>query len=195
MRTSRGHILHPATRRHERILKDRKLPGPAEGRVEAPEIIDPLAGQDLLAVAAGAKTTAVSEYLAEGTGQPQLMLREGSWKYVCCPGDPELLFDLDSDPDELRNRAEDPSAAARLAAFRAWAAEHWDVEAVRAAVLASQKRRRVLSGALRLGRYQGWDWQPPRDAQNEYTRSHLELTEFNKTSRWPRPIDFEPRWK
>ena len=84
------------------------------------------------------------------------MLREGSWKYVCCPGDPELLFDLDSDPDELRNRAEDPSAAARLAAFRAWAAEHWDVEAVRAAVLASQSAAgcspaRYVSAATRAG--------------------------------------------
>jgi choline-sulfatase len=167
----------------------------AEGSVDQPEIIDPLAGRDLLAVAAGAKSTAVSEYLAEATGQPQLMLREDGWKYVCCPGDPELLFDLQNDPDEIRNRAEDPSAAARLAAFRTWAKEHWDVEAVRAAVLESQKRRRVLSGALRLGRYQGWDWQPPRDAQNEYTRSHLELTEFDITSRWPRPPRFEPRWK
>lgn len=162
-----------------------------------PDPVDPLDGRDLVALAEGSADagTAIAEYLAEGTGQPILMIREGQWKYTCCPGDPEQLFDLGADPDELVNCAADLAMADRLTAFRARADAHWDAGAIREAVLESQRRRRALSGALRLGRYQGWDWQPPRDAANEYTRSHLDLTEFDITSRWPRPVPFEPKWK
>jgi choline-sulfatase len=162
-----------------------------------PDPVDPLDGRDLVGLAegSGADAAVIAEYLAEGTGQPMLMIRDGQWKYICCPGDPEQLFDLDADPDELANRAADPAVADRLAAFRARAEAHWDDGAIREAVLESQRRRRVLSGALRLGRYQGWDWQPPRDAASEYTRSHLDLTEFDITSRWPRPAPFEPKSK
>jgi len=173
-----------------------RLAGDATGAIP-PDPVDPLDGRDLVGLAegSGADAAVIAEYLAEGTGQPMLMIRDGQWKYICCPGDPEQLFDLDTDPDELANRAADPAAAERLTALRARAEAHWDAGAVREAVLESQRRRRVLSGALRLGRYQGWDWQPPRDAASEYTRSHLDLTEFDITSRWPRPGPFEPKSK
>jgi choline-sulfatase len=164
----------------------------------APAPIDPLDGCDLLDRAEGdgaGNGRVVAEYLGEGTGQPMLMIRRGSWKYTCCPGDPEQLFDLAADPDELDNRANDPVQGKRLAGYREEAAAHWDAEALRAAVIADQHRRRVLSGALREGRYQSWDWQPPRDAAQEYTRSHLDLTDFDVTSRWPRPVPFTPKWR
>jgi len=163
-----------------------------------PAPIDPLDGRDLIAraeTAGEAAARVVAEYLAEGTGQPMLMIRRGAWKYTCCPGDPEQLFELVADPDELDNRATDPAQGERLARFREEASAHWDAEAVRAAVIADQHRRRVLSGALRCGRYQSWDWQPPRDAAREYTRSHLDLTDFDVTSRWPRPVPFTPKWR
>ena len=148
-----------------------------------------------LATGASSRNRTLAEYTAEGTGQPMLMLRDGGWKYTCCPGDPEQLFDLASDPDELLNRAAEPAQSARLEAFRSRAAAHWDVESVRAAVLDSQRRRRILSDALRRGRYRSWDWQPPRDAANEYVRSHLDLTELEVNSRWPRPAPFTPKWR
>lgn len=138
---------------------------------------------------------AISEYLAEGTSAPMLMIRDGRYKYTCCPGDPEQLFDLRADPDERLNLAPDPAQSKRLASFRARAGPHWDVDAVRDAVLADQHRRRVLSGALRVGRYHSWDWQPRRDAAEEYTRGHLDLTELDVNSRFPRSAPFTPRWK
>jgi choline-sulfatase len=101
------------------------------------------------------------------------------------------LFDLEADPDELENLTDHP----RLEAFRAEAAAHWDSDVVRAAVIHSQERRRAVHAALRHGRYQGWDFNPARNASEEYTRSHMDLTRFDYTSRYPRPPAFEPRWK
>lgn len=159
-----------------------------------PELIDPLDGMSLLADVEGRNAT-VGEYCGEGTGAPMLMLRDGPWKFIRCPGDPDQLFDLASDPDETVNLAGDPAQADRIAGFHSQAQAHWDTDAVHAQVLDSQRRRRILSSALRIGKHHGWDWQPRRDATEEYSRSHMDLTEHDVASRWPRPVPFNPRWR
>ena len=161
-----------------------------------PDPVDPLDGRDLIAIADGGDAgPAISEYLGEGTGHPMLMIRDGQWKFTCCPGDPDQLFDLATDPYEMNDLSESPLHADQVAAFRSRAAAHWDVEAVREEVLDSQRRRRILHGALREGRFRNWEWQPPRDATEEYTRSHMDVAQVDITSRWPRPRPFEPKWK
>ena len=161
-----------------------------------PEYIDPVDGRSMVGLCDGLLENdpdrAVSEYLAEGTGNPMLMIRESHYKYICCPGDPEQLFDLDNDPDELNNLVNDPHHKDRITAFREQARAHWDVELVKKQVVDNQKRRRSVHAALRIGRYQGWDYEVKRDASNEYTRSHMDLTKFDITSRYPRPAPFEP---
>ena len=163
------------------------------------EPIDPLAGRSLAGICESPGIAdgppVYAEYLAEGTGQPMLMIRADALKYCCCPGDPEQLYDLAADPDEMRNLAADPARKDDLVRFRQLAADHWDPDRVRGQVLADQARRRFINGALREGRYCSWDYQPQRDAGEEYTRSHLELTDFDVTSRYPRPPAFQPRWK
>lgn len=166
----------------------------ARSGAAVPETIDPLDGVSLLGELDMDRTIAV-EYCAEGSNAPMLLLRCGALKYTAAPGDPEQLFDLERDPDERVNAVEDPAYAGQLAAFRKTAAAHWDTDAVTAQVLESQRRRRLVSATLRLGKYTGWDWQPKRDAENEYTRSHMELSDFDVRSRWPNPPAFEPRWK
>ena len=160
---------------------------------ERPEMIDPVHGRSLLPLCDGDANNdpdaCVSEYLAEGTGAPMLMLRRGSMKYISCPGDPEQLFDLANDPDELENLTDHPA----LDDFRQQAAAHWDADALRDTVIRDQQRRRAVHAALRVGRYQGWDFNPARDASQEYTRSHMDLTRFDIVSRYPRPEAFNPR--
>ena len=163
----------------------------ATGR-PVPELVDPLDGTSLLSL--GDRDETRVEYTAEGTGQPMLMLRKGSWKYTCCPNDPEQLFDLASDPDEMHNLAGDAAQADRMADFRATAQAHWNTDDIYAQVLDSQNRRRILSGALKIGAHTGWDWQIKRDATEEYSRSHMDLTKHDIASRYPRPVPFNPKW-
>jgi choline-sulfatase len=168
-------------------------------RVVKPGYIDPLDGRSLLGLcdgdSSGDTDRAVSEYLAEGTGAPMLMIRQGRFKYIHCPTDPDQLFDLDNDANEKCNLASDDSYADLLAGFRKDAADHWDVELVHNKVIADQDRRRAVHSALRIGRYQGWDFNPARDPGQQYTRSHMDLTEFDFTSRFPRPKPFNPEYK
>ncbi len=168
------------------------------GACPRPEPVDALDGRSLLGLCAGedrGPEAAVSEYLAEGTRAPMLMIRRGANKFTCCPTDPDQFFDLAADADELHNLAGRASTAETVAAFRREAAAHWDAESLRLAVIADQQRRVFLNGALRQGKYSSWDYEPRRDASESYTRSHMELTEFDVRSRWPRAVPFEPKWQ
>jgi choline-sulfatase len=95
----------------------------------------------------------VAEYLAEGVNSPLVMIRRGRQKYVWCGDDPEQFYDLDADPHELTSLPAPPE-------WRAEVERRWDMDALTAAVLASQRDRRRVVAALRRGRPERWDWLP-----------------------------------
>lgn len=144
-------------------------------------------GHDLVPVAGGADREAVAmEYAAEGSVAPLVALREGNWKYVRCAADPEMLFDLATDPAERKNRATDPTAAGPLARMRFLADARWDLAAYDREVRESQARRRVTYEALRNGAYYPWDYQPLRAASERYMRNHMNLDNLEESKRFPR---------
>jgi len=144
-------------------------------------------GVNLVPVANGAARGAVAmEYAAEGTITPMVCLREGAWKYIRCPADPEQLFDLANDPQERQNRTKDPRAAEILAHFRTLADTRWDLAAYDAAVRESQARRWVVYEALRNGIFYPWDHQPLRAASERYMRNHMDLNVLEENKRFPR---------
>jgi len=172
----------------------------ASGGAAAPEFVDPIDGRDLLPLCENPRDPsdpgiAVSEYLAEATTAPVLMLRKGDLKYVSCRTDPEILYDLASDPDELRNLAGDPSCRDALEEFRSFESAHWDPEELTERVMRDQDRRRFIYGALRKGAQHHWDWQVRRDASQEYVRGHMNLTKVDVESQYPRPVPFRPKWR
>ena len=72
------------------------------------------------------------------------------------------------------------------AAFAAETSERWDSTAIREQVLASQRTRRVLHAAMQAGARHSWDFNPVRDAANEYVRNHIDWAEAGPRSRFPR---------
>lgn len=160
-----------------------------------PAAIDPLNGRSLVPLCDGDASqdpdACISEYLGEGTGAPMLMIRRGEYKYISCMTDLDQLFNLKDDPNELNNLATEESEL--LGGFRQEAAGYWDAGALQKKVIDDQKRRRAVHAALRIGRYQSWDFNPARNASEEYTRSHMDLTRFDITSRHPRPKAFKPK--
>ncbi len=126
------------------------------------------------------------EYAAEGTIAPMVALRRGPWKYIACAADPDLLFDLDSDPAEQVNRAADPEAAEVLRGLQAEVSRRWNLPGFDAAVRESQARRWVVYAALRNGSYYPWDYQPLQQASERYMRNHMDLNLLEDSKRFPR---------
>lgn len=150
---------------------------------------DPIDGRSLVPhlTGAGGHDEAIGEFLAEGAIAPIVMIRRGDWKFIHTPVDPDQLFNLKDDPRELTNLAADPALGDVMAAFRAEVAQRWNLDAIHADVLASQRRRRFHFAATTQGRIQSWDWQPMQDASQRYMRNHIELDTLEAMARYPRP--------
>lgn len=148
----------------------------------------PVDGKSLLAHLSGGAghDGAFGEYMGEGAVAPIVMIRRGAYKFIHSPADPDQLFDLRADPDEVVNLVPSAGHAERVAAFRDEAGRRWDLPAIHADVLASQKRRRFIDAALRKGRYRHWDFQPLTDASEQYMRNHLKLGELESRARFPK---------
>lgn len=144
-------------------------------------------GTSLIPVARGdGRAPVAMEYAAEGSITPLVCLRDGPWKYQACAADPELLFNLDHDPNERTNIATDPAAAAVLARFRSLAQARWNLPRFDEDVRQSQARRWVVYEALRNGAYFPWDYQPLRAASERYMRNHMDLNVLEESKRFPR---------
>ena len=146
-------------------------------------------GTSLVGLCAGSASeerAVLGEYLAEGAIAPIVMIRRGAWKFIHSPQDPDQLFDVSVDPDELHNLAYAPEHAATAAQFRAEIAATWDLDELNARVVESQASRRLVTRALRSGHFTSWEFTPPRNAAQEYMRNHLDLNDVERLARWPR---------
>lgn len=154
----------------------------------APGFATPLDGRSLLPhlEGRGGHDEAFGEYLGEGAVAPIVMIRRGRHKFIRSPGDPDQFYDVASDPDELRNLAVETPGDPALATFAAEAERRWSLESLRAEVLASQRRRRLVAEALGLGARAAWDFQPVRNASEQYIRSHMKLEDLEAMARLPR---------
>jgi choline-sulfatase len=134
----------------------------------------------------GGHDEAIGEYLAEGAIEPIVMIRRGAFKFIHSPADPDQLYQLVDDPRELRNLAGEPRFAAHVAELRDEIDRRWNMKALRASVVASQRRRRFHFEATTQGKVQSWDWQPFTDASQRYMRNHIELDTLEAMARFPR---------
>lgn len=132
------------------------------------------------------QTEAIGEYCAEMTpGVPVCMIRRGPWKYIHCAYDPPVLYNLEEDPGEMVNLAGDPEFADVEQRFASLAAHLWDDEAIRWDVIGSQYARRMVQAANEVGRMSPWDYQPPRDASQEFVRNTVSWDDVLHRMQYP----------
>ena len=88
---------------------------------DRPDMYDGQPGSSLFALARGEprRGDVISEYHGMGSATGAFMIRVGKWKYIHYVAYPPQLFDLDADPEELRDVAADPRHADVVADCRA----------------------------------------------------------------------------
>jgi choline-sulfatase len=153
----------------------------------------PVDGRSLLPLLNGesenSDATAWGEYLAEGAVAPLYMLRRGAWKFIHTPVDTDQLFNLVDDPLELNSLNAHPLAKK----FRAEVEAKFDIPKINQAVLESQQARLMMFEAMKHGHHFPWDFQPLRDASEQYTRNHMSVTERDLKSRFPQAPNIEDK--
>ncbi len=92
------------------------------------------------------KDEAFVEHLAHGTDRAMAMLRQGRWKLCYGHGTPpELeLYDLESDPGEFHNLANEANYSKVRERMLARLLEHWDPKEITREVMASQEARILI---------------------------------------------------
>lgn len=156
--------------------------------VDMEEVMAWTEGMSLVPLANGVERAepVAMEYAAEGSQAPLVCLRYGKWKYIRCALDPDQLFDIESDPNELENLAQVGKHQGTLEQLRAKSEARWDLAAFDAQVRESQARRLVVYQALRNGDYYPWDHQPLQKASERYMRNHMDLNIIEESQRFPR---------
>jgi choline-sulfatase len=153
------------------------------------QLAAPIDGTSFVGLAIGADETerrAYAEYCAEGSAGPMVMIRDRQYKFNFSTTEAPQLFDLVNDPNELTNIATDPAHAETLASFMEELNRHWDMEKFRDEVLLSQRSRRLVDSANRMGRFESWDYSPPTNARDRFMRNHLDLNVLETNNRFPK---------
>jgi choline-sulfatase len=163
----------------------RRVSGPVSLLDVAPTLLE-LAGLPLDAVAGSADGESllsprvrpvISEYHAEGVQAPSAMIRSGREKMIISLEDPDLLFDLAADPQELASlHAEEPVLREALES-------ELNLRDIDRRVRSSQRERHLISAALHRGRAPAWDHQPVVDASAQYVRSRDDLYALQRRAR------------
>lgn len=142
------------------------------------EPIDKLDGKSLVNMmngdSSGRDDEVMIEFLGEGVYAPACILRQNGFKYVYCRNDPAMMFDLNTDPNELQNLADDPAHADRAAKMLRNVLDRWDYDRIDMEVRQSQRRRLFAQEALLKGKFTAWDYQPTFDATKQYVRGAVD---------------------
>lgn len=112
------------------------------------EYAAPIDGQSLVPAlngdVSGLRDVVISEFAADGSTGPSRMVRKGPWKLMWLEGVDVLLYNIEDDPNELTNRADDADCAEIRAELEAILFDGWDPETLRETIRASQIRRLAI---------------------------------------------------
>ena len=142
--------------------------------ISSDQIVTPMHGHSLVDVITEKSTDwpdqVLAEYSAEAAEAPMIMIKRGSYKYIQSSGDPSILYDLKTDPDELTNLSNNPSSSDLVHGFQQEVISRWELTELDNKIRQSQRQRKLVSSALAKGQRENWDYTPKADYSRLYVR-------------------------
>ncbi|MEM7177028.1 MAG: choline-sulfatase [Pseudomonadota bacterium] len=120
------------------MAQDRPFDGYA-GPVDGTSLLPTLKGD-----AKSISDIVISEFAADGSTGPSRMVKRGAMKLMWLEGEDTLLYNLDNDPDELTNLADDPAYAGSKAGLEKLLFDGWNPADLRQAIRQSQEQRLAI---------------------------------------------------
>jgi len=109
------------------------------------DYVDQIDGQSLLSAISGEPETlsniAISEFAADGSTGPSRMVKKGPWKYLYLEGVETVLYNLESDPNELKNLCGLPEVKEIEQELHDILLHEWNPEHWRRVIAHSQQQR------------------------------------------------------
>ncbi len=142
--------------------------------------VETLDGEDLSAAITtpNPERRIFAEYLAESTTAPIFMVRQGRYKYIYSTDDPPLLFDVMEDTNERQNLAGLPEHTEIEHSLKSIVMQRWDSETLAKAIRLSQKRRRMVLKADKLGIRPRWNHDEEPDSNVVWYRGDTSYNEW-----------------
>ncbi len=113
--------------------------------------------------------TAISDYLAIGPCVPCRMIRMGRYKLHYIHGHDPLLFDMETDPEELNDLADEPAFSDIRNQLESKLMENYDPDDLDKRVRESQRRRFLIADATK--RRAMWDYVARPGDESRYVRN------------------------
>ena len=115
------------------------------------DLVTPIHGSSLTSALEGDSSKVfnpvISEFAADGSTGPSRMVKSGEWKYMWLEGKDTLLFNIDRDPNELKNLSGDDEYATTEAELQKILFNDWNPELLYEKIETSQKRRLAIHHA------------------------------------------------
>ena len=83
----------------------------------------------------------ISEFAADGSTGPSRMVKKSNWKYMYLEGVDELLYNLEEDPNEIKNLIDDKKYLKIVEELRGIALHNWDPQRMKEIIRKDQERR------------------------------------------------------
>lgn len=152
--------------------------------ISGAEPVGPLDGHSMLPLVLQTSSdhpgTALAEITCEGVPEPVVMVRDARHKLIYSAEAEPLLYDLESDPAESTNLAEDPAYASILQSLVDKVADFWGpLPELKARIIASQQIRAFVADALSRGTFHSWDDHDPAGGGARYLRRGKSYNAWN----------------
>jgi choline-sulfatase len=118
------------------------------------------------------------ESLAEGAAAANLMVKKDKLKYTVSGLDPEQLFDLEADPDEMNNLTGDTKYSESLAELSGLAHAKWNIDELSRLVSESQVQRMFVRKTLKTGKVTPWDFSAPDQVADHCLRGEKKYNDW-----------------